>query len=132
MEDQNGKEIIIGGETVSAKDDYLKTITNLFYKINAAADGKNLSDLQWTLNYYTDILISAILNREARESMKKAKDDIYAAEIIKRQSQKEKGKTLNDEEERQARVAACTAIVGECREYFDKYFGFETKLAVMV
>lgn len=130
MEEQNGREVIIGGETVSAKDDYLKTITNMFYKINAAADGKNLADLQWILNYYTDVLISAILNREAREAMQQAKNDVYAAEILKRSF----GKTgeMSDEEERQARVAACTIITGECREYFDKYFGFETKLAVLV
>lgn len=131
MEGQNGNEIIIGGETVTAKDDYLKTITNMLYKINSASDGKNLNELQWTLNFYTDILISAILNREARAAMQQAKDDIFAAEIIKRQALKN-GKNLTDEEERQARVAACTAIVGECREYFDRYFGFEMKLAVMV
>ncbi len=62
--------------------------------------------------------------------MKQAKDDVYFAEILKRQELK--GKALTSDEEAQARIAASTVIVGECREYFDRYFGFETKLAVLI
>ena len=58
------QEVQLGGETVSAREDYLKVITNLLYKVNGAAEGKSLGDLQWSLNFYTDILISSILKPE--------------------------------------------------------------------
>jgi hypothetical protein len=126
-----GKEIVIGGETVSAKDDYLKTLTNLFYKINAAADGKTLSELAWGMNFYTDVLISAILDPDARDLMTAAKEDILQSEIIKTRYATRRD-TLTDEDTRQCQVKTCTIIAGELRNYFDKYFGFEIKMAVLV
>jgi hypothetical protein len=126
------KELILGGETVAAKDEFLKTIINMFYKINGAADGKSLKDLQWILNYYTDILISFILKAEARDEMRVAKDDIYAVEILKIKLSKAKGEEITEEEIYQAKITACTVIVGEMRNFLDKYFGFEQQLAVFV
>lgn len=131
MEDGQDNEIILGGNRVEAKEDYLKTITNVFHKINNAGDTKNLSDLQWSMNYYTDILISAILNREARRAMMNAKEAVYQAEILKYET-RSNSKSLSGEEKMQARVTACSEIVGECRAYFDQYFGFETKLAALI
>jgi len=130
MEDMDN-EVILGGEKVSAKEEYLKTITNLFFKINTAAENKSLTDLQWIMNYYTDVLISAILNREVREAMSDAKESIYQVELIKKDTKKD-GKVLTEQETSQAKVMACTKIVGECRSYFDRYFGFETKLSALV
>ena len=129
--DTDGREVQIGGETISAKDDYLRTITNLMYKINSAADSMSRSDLQWKLNYYTDMLIAAILDRGTRATMKQIKEDVYKAEVLKLQSFKG-SKNLSADEEDQAKITACTVIVGECREYMDRYFGFEMKLAVML
>lgn len=131
MDEQNDNEVILGGARIEGKDDYLKSITQIFYKINQAADTKNLNDLQWSMNFYTDVLISAILDRKARRAMQVAKEAIYQAELLKREATK-KDHILTDQEEKQARVSACTEIIGECRQWFDLYFGFQTKLGVLL
>jgi hypothetical protein len=124
------QEVLIGGETVSAREDHLKCIINLFYKINAAADSKTVGDLQWTLNYYTDVLISNILQSEARDLMRIAKEDIYQVELLKLKA--ESKEALTDEQRSQAKITACTVIVGEIHQYMDRYFGFEKQLAALV
>ena len=122
------EEITLGSEKYAAKDEYPHTITNLFMKVNNAADSQSLSNLQWTLNYYTDVLISAILDRETREAMADAKEAIFQSELMK---MKLKDKDT-EEGEKQAKVIACTKIIGEIRTYFDKYMGLEQKLAALV
>lgn len=134
----SGNSMVIGGETISAKDDYLKVITNIFYKINAAADNiQKPSELQWKLNYYTDVLINSVLDPTDRDNLRIAKEDIYQAECLKRATRPVKNlEDLNGavsvQDKDQALITACTAITGEIRNYLDRYFGFETKLAVML
>ena len=133
-----GNSIVIGGETISAKDDYLKVITNIFYKINAAADNRQRpSDLQWILNFYTDILINSVLDPTDRDNLRIAKEDIYQAECLKRATKpvrtvEDLNTAVSSNDKDQALITACTTITGEVRNYLDRYFGFETKLAVML
>lgn len=133
-----GTALVIGGETVSAKDDYLKVITNIFYKINGAADGRNKpEDLQWILGYYTDMLINSVINPDDRDKLVQAKEDIYLVECIKRatkpvKSIEELNAILTTKDKDQAMIAACTRVIGEVRNYLDRYFGFEQKLSVML
>jgi len=133
-----GTAMVIGGETVSAKDDYLKVITNIFYKINGAADSRTKpEELQWILSFYTDVLINSVINPIDRDKLVQAKEDIYIIECIKRstkpvKSLEELNATLTSKDKDQAMIAACTRIIGEVRNYLDKYFGFEQKLAVML
>jgi hypothetical protein len=135
--------LVLGGERVKAKDEYLNTITNVFYKINAAADGeRDLGVLQWRLDYYTDLLIGAILEPMDRDKMITAKENVYYAECLKlaecnpkyRQPKtaSELLSMLSKDELHQAKISACSKITGECRTYFDQYFGFVQKLSVMI
>lgn len=137
-EQEQGTSLVIGGETVSAKDDYLKVITNIFYKINAAADSRTKpEELQWILSFYTDVLINSVLNPSDRDNLVQAKEDIYITECIKRCSKpvrnlEELNTAITSRDRDQAMISACTRITGEIRNYLDKYFGFEQKLAVML
>lgn len=134
----SGNSIVIGGETISAKDDYLKVITNIFYKINSAADNRQRpEDLQWILNFYTDVLINSVLDPVDRDNLRIAKEDIYQAECLKRATKPVKSiedlnTAVSAKDKDQALITACTTITGEVRNYLDRYFGFETKLAVML
>jgi hypothetical protein len=134
-----GTSVVIGGEKISAKDDYLKVISNIFYKINSAADSRQKpGDLVWILDFYTNVLINCVLDPEDRDNLQTAKEDIYQAEALKRIKPGIKVQTVNDlnqlgqAERDEAKIAACTRIMGEVRNYLDRYFGFETKLAVMM
>ena len=133
-----GPSIVVGGETITAKEDYLRVITNIFYKINAAADNRSQpEELQWILNFYTDILINSVLDPTDRDNLRIAKEDIYQAECLKRSTKpvktlEELNTVLGAKDKSQATIAACTTITGEVRNYLDRYFGFETKLAVML
>lgn len=133
-----GTPVVIGGETISAKDDYLRVITNIFYKINAAADNRSKpGDLQWILNFYTDILINSVLDPIDRDNLRIAKDDIFQAECLKRVTKpvktlEELNSVISAGDKEQASITACTVITGEVRNYLDRYFGFETKLSVML
>ena len=70
--------------------------------------------------------------------MKIAKDDIYQCELLKMQADKQRNGNERDrvvltgEEISQAKVAACAIVVGEIRQYLDKYFGYEVKLSALV
>lgn len=133
-----GTPMVIGGETVSAKEDYLRVITNIFYKMNAAADMRqNEKDLEWIVNYYTDMLISSVLDPTDRDNLAIAKEDIYQAECLKYaekpiRSVEDLISAVSAENRAKAKITACTRITGEIRNYLDRYFGFETKLAVML
>jgi hypothetical protein len=131
VDEMQGQEIQVGGEKISARDEYLKTVTNLFFKINCAADTKSINDLQWSLNFYTDMLISSILNADARDSLRVAKEDIYQAECLKIKIRKQ-GNNLTDAEDNQARLTSCTVIIGEIKNYMDRYYGFEQRLGVLI
>lgn len=137
-EEMAGTHMVIGGETISAKDDYLKVITNIFYKINAAADNRHSpEELKWILNFYTDILINSVLDPTDRDNLRTAKEDIYQAECLKRASKpvrsiEDLNNAVSASDRTQAAITACTIIIGEVRNYLDRYFGFETKLAVML
>lgn len=134
------REVSIGGETVSAKDDYLHVITNIFYKINSAADTRSdIGQIANILNYYTDLLINSVLTPGDRDNLRIAKEDIYQAECLKRAVRPIKTvedlnnlTIISQKDKDQALIAACTILTGEVRNYLDKYFGFETKLAVML
>jgi hypothetical protein len=126
------QEVVIGTETYSAKDDYLKTVTNLLMKINSAADGKELKEIAQSMNFITDVLISTVLNPTIRDQLKTAKNDIYELELIKIKMKKGMDYNITTEQEAQAQVRACTEIVGEIRNVLDKYYGFEIRNAVMI
>jgi len=133
-----GTPVVIGGERISAKEDYLRVITNIFYKINAAADSRTKpGDLQWILNFYTDILINSVLDPTDRDNLRIAKEDIYQAECLKRVTRpvknlEELNSVISAGDKEQAAITSCTVITGEVRNYLDRYFGFETKLSVML
>lgn len=131
-------QMIIGGEKVAAKDEYLHTITNLFFKINAAADGiTDMGTLRWKLDYYTMTLINSVLDPDDRDNLKTAKESIYQAECIKRATKpvrtlQDLTTSVSQDARNEAMIYACTTITGEIRNYLDRYFGFEQKLAVML
>lgn len=134
-----GSSVVIGGEKISAKDDYLKVISNIFYKINSAADSRQKpADLVWILDFYTNVMISCVLDPEDRDNLQIAKEDIFQAEMLKKVKPGVRIQTINDfnqlgqTERDEAKITACTKIMGEVRNYLDRYFGFETKLAVML
>ena len=127
------QEVVIGTETYSAKDDYLKTVTNLLMKVNTAADGKELKEIAQSMNFITDVLISTVLNPTIRDQLKTAKNDIYELELIKIKSKKGTDDSKSySEQEYQAELKACIEIIGEIRNVLDKYYGFEIKNAVMI
>lgn len=126
------QEVVIGTETYSAKDDYLKTVTNLLMKVNTAADGKELKEIAQSMNFITDVLISTVLNPTIRDQLKTAKNDIYELELIKTKNKKGIEHNITSEQEYQAQIKACIEIVGEIRNVLDKYYGFEIKNAVMI
>jgi len=125
--------INVGGPEYDAKDDYIKSLANIFYKINSAADDYNKDVLAWKLDYYVDILINRMIDPQDREDMREAKKALY--EIEKRREAKEEHTSVSEMStsgRQDARIETNKKIFGELITYFDRYYGFETQLAVMM
>ena len=131
--------IPIGGETYKGQDDYLKTINSIFNKIvGLSISNDKLSAMFWDLNYCTDLLINSIIDSKERDLLAQAKVSLYQYECLKMVDDPTKYKTLNEVKKaldeadlNRAGIESCMRMIGECRTYFDKYFGLEQKLAVM-
>ena len=128
----------LGGETVTAREDYLRTITNLSYKIAALADLTDKSDVAWHYDLLTQQLVNKIIDPEDRDRMRAAKKDIYLIECGRRtkniyqfKNRFELINSLSKDDAADAMIETCNTVYGECLTYFDKYFGFELHLAVM-
>jgi hypothetical protein len=131
--------VTIGGSQYRGNDDYLRTINNIFNKIaNLSVSNGGYKTLLWDLDFSTNCLINSIIDPEARNTMERAKETILQIEYVKRLPDGTVYNTLADvmdklkeDEIARAGIAACMTMVGYCRTYFDRYFGFETKLEVM-
>jgi len=125
--------INVGGPEYDAKDDYIKSLANIFYKINSAADCNSKDQLNWQLDYYVDILINRMIDPKDRDDMREAKTALYEIEIQKiatEENKKLKDLSLSDRQD--AHIETNKRIFGELVTYFDRYYGFETQLAVMM
>ncbi|HOW15058.1 hypothetical protein [Methanosarcina sp.] len=134
--EQTDDSVNVGGPEYDSKDDYIKSLANLFYKINGAADCRDKSQLVWLLDYYVDILINRMIDPNDREAMREAKNTLFEVEQdkeLKKERQKTKEKSILSVDGRQdASIATNKIIFGELITYFDRYYGFETQLAVML
>ena len=126
----------VGGPEYDAKDDYVKSLANLFYKINSAADCGNKSQLTWILDYYVDILINRMIDPTDREAMRKAKTALYHVKVTEQAKKERKsgqpGSMVSKDGDETAHIETDKIIFGELITYFDRYYGFETQLAVML
>jgi|LSQX01.1.fsa_nt_gb hypothetical protein len=134
MPEQYEDMINVGGPEYDAKDDYIKSLANIFYKINSAADCGNKDTLQWQLDYYVDILINRMIDPKDREDMRQAKTALVDIEIQKQMKMNKitKKESLAVTDRHDAIIETNKKIFGELITYFDRYYGFETQLAVMM
>jgi hypothetical protein len=133
MPEQYEDMINVGGPEYDAKDDYIKSLANIFYKINSAADDYSKDVLTWKLDYYVDILINRMIDPKDREDMREAKKALY--EIEKHREAEDEHTSVSKMStvgKQDARIETNKKIFGELITYFDRYYGFETQLAVMV
>jgi hypothetical protein len=120
-------EITIGGAPYDAKDDYLKSITQILYKLTNAGD-EGLEHLSWISEYYVNLLVNRIIDPKDRDAMREAKQSLKRI----REQEKRSGKnTLTKDEAQKIVIEVNLVILGEMMSYVDKYYGFETRLAVM-
>lgn len=131
MNTEKKDTINTGVPEYDANTEYLQTVNLLFNKIACAGDSGSTATLHWLLNYYTGMLMARIINPEQRDQMREAREDVYLIELQKTETQR-KGELLSVDDQRAARIEANTIIIGEMTTHFDRYFGFETKLEVML
>jgi hypothetical protein len=128
----------IGGETVSARDDFLKGISNIYYRVAACSDIPDNVTMSRRLEFLIKTLINTIIDPKERDRMNNAFNTLFLLEQCKRARDIRGVKSPGDlygqlsaEFRQDALIDACTKMLGEMRNYHDKYYGFELHLQVM-
>jgi hypothetical protein len=105
---------------------------------NLSTSNENKKALLWDLQYCTKGIINCVIDPVDRDTMRRAYQSVYGMECLKLisnpnnyKSVGELIKALPEKDLLEAGIEACFVIIGETRTYFDRYFGFETKLEVM-
>ena len=134
------QSLVVGQEKYRGRDDYLKSIMSVYTRIAMLSGGNEQKEnLLWDLEYSTKILINSIISPDDRDKIRKAYEMILQIELLKRVDDPTKCKNMDDiknslptkDSYTYARIDACMTIIGETRTYYDRYFGFETKMEVM-